>query len=91
MDDEKLEMFNKLKRMASKNKKFQDEELSQLVEKTSLPLTLLAMLGDLGEAESDRRQKFEVLRAQLLEQGKSEEEIDNHLRSLHNQSIHGKY
>ncbi|RUS75677.1 hypothetical protein EGW08_016571 [Elysia chlorotica] len=92
IDDEKLEIFGKLKRIASKlqNKKFQDEELSQLIEKTFLPFTLLGVLGDSVEAESAKNADLEELRVQLLQQGKSDVEINDHFRGLHNQIVHGE-
>ncbi|GFS04510.1 trichohyalin-like [Elysia marginata] len=93
IESEKAEIFKKLKKMTSKpqSKKFEDEELSQLVEKTSLPFTFLGMLGDLSDKDCGRRQEFEALRVQLLEQGKSEVEVDSHLRIVYNQTMKSKW
>ncbi|GFN88859.1 trichohyalin-like [Plakobranchus ocellatus] len=92
MDSEKLEIFNKVKKMLSKARKnrLQDEDLSQMLEKTALPVTLLGLLGDLADAEKGRRQEFETLGKELLEQGKSEPDVDNHLRGVYNQIVQGE-
>ena len=91
MDSEKLEIFNKIKRMTSKPQKhrMQDEDLNQLLENTSLPFTLLSIVGDLADAEAGRRQEFEAMRAELSEQGKSEVEADSHLRNAFSHIVQG--
>ena len=93
MENEKSEIFQDIKRTVSTMAKDKNlvEKADELPGATvELSLSLLSLMGDLPAAESNRRERFKVLKTKLEENEWTDAQIDKELADKYKQDVSGK-